>query len=114
MRANTGRSRRGRRDEAAPAAGAKTVSIGDRRCTLGVSCIRSGVWAPTVSIDPSAPGEQRQLLTSSPDQTRTTAAEAMLEAERMAERFINPASHDPVITQAMAMLGNSNGRRASS
>ncbi len=107
MRANTGRSRRSdRRDFSAPTSGAKTVFIGERRCTLGVSCVRSGVWAPTVSIDPSRPGEKRELLTSTPEQSRSTAAEAMVEAQRMAERFINPAGHDPVIAQAMALLDN--------
>lgn len=85
--------------------GAKTIFVGDRRCTLGVSCIRSGVWAPTVSIDPSRPGEQRELLTSTPEQSRTTAAEAMLEAQRMAERFISLSTLEPALGRAMLMPG---------
>ncbi len=108
MRVNTGRSRRSdRRDPTTPTSGAKTVFIGERRCTLGVSCIRSGVWAPTVSIDPSRPGEKRELLTSTPDQSRPTASEAMAEAQRMAERFLSPGTHDPVLSRAMSMLGSS-------
>ncbi len=106
MRANTGRSRRAdRREPTSPNSGAKTIFVGERRCTLGVSCVRSGVWMPTVSIDPARPGDKRELLTSTPDQSRKTAAEAMAEAQRMAERFLNPGAQDPVLTRAMAMLG---------
>lgn len=113
MRGNLSRARRNeRRDVAvAPLSGAKTVVIADRRCTLGVYCIRSGVWAPSVSIDPAQAGAERQVLTSTPEQLRSTAGEAMVEAQRMAERFMNPSAHDPVIAQALAMLGSGSERR---
>lgn len=116
MRANLSRARRGeRRDSAvAPLSGAKTVLISERRCTLGVYCIRTGVWAPSVSIDPAQAGAERQVLTSMPEQLRSTASEAMAEAQRMAERFMNPSGHDPVIAQALAMLGSGTERRGAS
>jgi hypothetical protein len=107
MRGNLGKSRRhDRREISAPTSGAKTVMVGERRCTLGIACIRPGAWAPTVSIDPSQPGEKRQVLTSTPDQLRPTAAEAMAEAQRMAERFMNPSVNDPIIASALAMIGS--------
>lgn len=117
MRGNLSRARRNERRDivAAPLSGAKTMLIGDRRCTLGVYCMRSGVWAPSVSIDPAQAGAERQMLTSTPDQLRPTAGEAMAEAQRMAERYMNPTTHDPVMAQAFALLGtDAGGRRIAS